>query len=608
MGNLIRLFKLVKLNWRRMAEFELIYRGLAVILFAPILLFMFNASMKLSGYRYITVDNVKGYLGNPITIAMLVLAVFALTFFMLIEVSANIYIIDQSYQRNVTNMKDVVKFSISNAIRAFSIRNIFLAIIVSLTTLVLNLGITSGYKVTVKLPEFIIALISTKKQLVFALYVLAAIAVVLFTRWIYVFHYFTLERCSFVESCKRSSALNRKHKIKDIISILLLEIILGVIMVAMTAVVVLIIATIYKFVSSVEILYYILLAVVLMVVGVLSMIVLALFVPVTYAFISAMFYKHKIEKNEEIIHCDKSEYIPDLMRRKKFRKLEGIAFSVGFIVLLVYIYLLATGRVNLNVEYVKTMEITAHRGASHDYPENSMSAFEGAVDLGADWIELDVQQTKDGKIIVMHDSNLKRTTGKNKNVWELNYDEIEQLDCGKWFSKDFEGEKIPLLEDVIDYADDEGIKLNIELKPTGQEKDFEKSVVDIVNEHDFKDDCVITSQSYSLLKKVKEYDDSIHTVYVMAIAYGNILRLRAADNFSIKSLYVTDDLVKRVHNSGKQLYVWTVNSRAGIDRMLDLNVDNIITDNITLAKECVYRHKTGNTLIKYLDMLILDNK
>ena len=143
---------------------------------------------------------------------------------------------------------------------------------------------------------------------------------------------------------------------------------------------------------------------------------------------------------------------------------------------------------------------------------------------------------------------------------------------------------------------------------TGQEKDFEKSVVDIVNEHDFKDDCVITSQSYSLLKKVKEYDDSIHTVYVMAIAYGNILRLRAADNFSIKSLYVTDDLVKRVHNSGKQLYVWTVNSRAGIDRMLDLNVDNIITDNITLAKECVYRHKTGNTLIKYLDMLILDNK
>ena len=132
--------------------------------------------------------------------------------------------------------------------------------------------------------------------------------------------------------------------------------------------------------------------------------------------------------------------------------------------------------------------------------------------------------------------------------------------------------------------------------------------MDIVNEHDFKDDCVITSQSYSLLKKVKEYDDSIHTVYVMAIAYGNILRLRAADNFSIKSLYVTDDLVKRVHNSGKQLYVWTVNSRAGIDRMLDLNVDNIITDNITLAKECVYRHKTGNTLIKYLDMLILDNK
>ena len=84
-----------------------------------------------------------------------------------------------------------------------------------------------------------------------------------------------------------------------------------------------------------------------------------------------------------------------------------------------FAYQVITGNANFNIEYVRKMDITAHRGASVKYPENTMAAFVGAKNLGADWIELDVQQTKDKKIVVSHDTNLKRVTGVDKEINDM---------------------------------------------------------------------------------------------------------------------------------------------------------------------------------------------
>lgn len=605
MRNVNKLYKIIRLNWKRMVEFELLYRFLSVIIFAPVLILMFNISMKVSGYKYITVENIDGYLKSPVTIVMVILLILMVTFFTLMEISANIYIIDQSYQKNVTNIKDVMLFSLGNALRAFSIRNIFLAIMLMSATLFLNTGIKSGYLSTVSVPGFFMAYITANKCLKWLLYGFMVLSAFFFIRWIYVFQYFTLEKCPVVTACKKSNNLNKGHKLKDFIIILLLELLCMVAFALVTAFIVLISAGIYKFFSSYEIVYYVLISAIIALTTMLGVVFLALSMPMLYSCISVMFYRHKVEIGEQIQHCKKSKQKFDVLKKKKIKRLEYIIFWTLLAVCTVYAYMAVTGKVSLNVEYLKTMEVTAHRGASAKYPENSMSAFEGAVKLGADWIELDVQQTKDGEIIVMHDSNLKRTTGKNKNIWKVNYEDIENLDCGKWFSGDFAGEKIPLLKEVVEYAKDKDIKLNIELKPTGHEKDFEKAVIDIVNEYRYKNKCVITSQNYKSLKNVKKYDEDIVTVYVMGVAYGNIVKLTAADNFSIKSYYATEDLIKRVHNAGKQLYVWTVNSESSINKMIGLNVDNIITDNISLAKKCIYRKRTGSRAVQLFDKLLL---
>ena len=185
-------------------------------------------------------------------------------------------------------------------------------------------------------------------------------------------------------------------------------------------------------------------------------------------------------------------------------------------------------------------------------------------------------------------------------IWKTSYDEIKSLDAGSFLSDKFKGETVPLFEDVVKWAKENNMKLNIELKPTGNETNFEESVSDVIKKYNFYDECVVTSQVYEVLENIKRCDKNIKTVYVMSLAYGDINKLTAADNFSIEASSVTRTLVNRVHKEGKELYAWTVNTKDSISNMVELNVDNIITDNITLAKEVIYSSKTSNLIEEYI--------
>lgn len=99
------------------------------------------------------------------------------------------------------------------------------------------------------------------------------------------------------------------------------------------------------------------------------------------------------------------------------------------------------------------------------------------------------------------------------------------------------------------------------------------------------------------------YDSRIRTVYVMSIAYGDVNALTAVDYLSIEASNVTKKLVSDAHNAGKEIYAWTVNTEENINRMIDLNVDNIITDDITLAKKCIYLSKTSDVVLEYVKWL-----
>lgn len=246
--------------------------------------------------------------------------------------------------------------------------------------------------------------------------------------------------------------------------------------------------------------------------------------------------------------------------------------------------------------------ITAHRGGALKAPENTLSALAYTIDCGADYAEIDVQETEDKELILLHDDSLKRTAGVKKNVWEMTYPEIEKLDAGASFHTKFRGEKIPTLDQVLNFCEGR-LDLNIEIKYNGKNKGIVHKVVRTIRKHKFESHCVVTSMNYQFLEQIKETAPEIRTGYIMTMTYGSISRVKAADFFSVKYTYIDEDFVQEAHALGKEVHAWTVNYRGDVKRMLDLGVDNIITDDPVMVRK-VQNQESGTqtsflALMKY---------
>ena len=201
----------------------------------------------------------------------------------------------------------------------------------------------------------------------------------------------------------------------------------------------------------------------------------------------------------------------------------------------------------------------------------------------------------DGTIIVLHDDNLKRTTGVNKNVWEVTYDEIKDLDNGRFFNEEFAGTTIPTLDEVIKLAGSgkDKLFLNIEIKRNGHDEGITQKVVDIIVENNYLSNCDITSQDYHTLEEVREINQSVLTAYTSAIGIGNIETLDAADIISIQETFATYENIERIHNAGKHVFVWTVNEEETMENLISLNVDAILTNDPQLCKLAIDGYETN---------------
>lgn len=598
-----KVLNLLRVNWRTMAEFEILYKVLSFAVFTPVFWGIFRIIMKVTGYEYLTIENILSFFMNPFTLGALLILFICMAVYTMIDIGAVIFLLDQSYQGKKADLVQTVNFALRNAIRVFHKNNILVVFVALFLIPFLNIGVASGYAGSIAVPEFILEFIwGNWYFLIFFLGILAGLGFLLI-RWLYAFHYFTLEECDFKEARRKSVALGSKNKRKDFAILLGVQFALSILFFVFVILGIGLAVFLGGLFSKLKFVGIVSASVVWVYLAVSLLILSAFGTPVSYACISILFYAHKTTKQEKMIHRE----IDGCQKKKKRAKIrysvEGILFFLAVICCCFYLYGIYNHKVSVQIEYVRTMEVTAHRGASISYPENTMAAFEGAKKLGADWIELDVQQSRDGQIIVMHDTNFMRTAGIDQNTWEMDYDNMKLLDVGSSFSSEFEGERVPLLVEAVDFAKNNGIKLNIEMKPTGYEQEFEQKVAEIIEQKRLWDQCVITSQAYDVLEKVKLCDSRIQTVYVMSIAYGDINRLSAADHFSVEASNITEKMVSDVHNAGKEIYAWTVNTEESINRMIDLNVDNIITDHVTLAKECIYLSKTSDVVSEYVKWL-----
>ena len=231
-----------------------------------------------------------------------------------------------------------------------------------------------------------------------------------------------------------------------------------------------------------------------------------------------------------------------------------------------------------------TIDITAHRGLSAFYPENTMEAFKKAHDAGADWIELDVQETKDLVVVVTHYPNFKTLANVNKNIWKMNYSDVVKLNVGAYMNYEAH---VPTLEEVLVWAKQNKVKLNKELKDNGHVKKLVASTVDLIKKYEYEDNVVVASQSYQLINEVKAKNVDLTTVYVGRKLTYDVATYIYADVFSIKKDDLTKELVDEIHSNNKDVYVWTILNEQEVLEVADMGVDNIIANDVRMVKNAL---------------------
>lgn len=226
-------------------------------------------------------------------------------------------------------------------------------------------------------------------------------------------------------------------------------------------------------------------------------------------------------------------------------------------------------------------KVIAHRGFSGAAPENTLVAFQKAIDAGAEYFELDVHRTKDDSLVVIHDYDVKRTSSNNKQgkIEEMTYAEIAQVTVGapKEFGKKYADVKIPTLRETLAMAKGK-IKVCIEVKVYG----IEEAVIKTVNELKVNDEVIIFSFYYPVLAKFRKLDSQIPILYLKGTAdehmldYANVLDATAIGVGTRTK--ITKEYIAQAHKQGLEVWQWTVNDEAQMKELVDLGIDGIITN------------------------------
>lgn len=237
--------------------------------------------------------------------------------------------------------------------------------------------------------------------------------------------------------------------------------------------------------------------------------------------------------------------------------------------------------------------ILAHRGASAYAPENTLSAFELALEQGAHGVELDVKLSADSKIVVIHDATLDRTTNGQGRVSQLTLAALREVDAGSFFSEKFTGEKIPTLEEVFEAIGQRAL-INVELTNYKTPRDgLADKVCDLVKRFGLEERVLFSSFLPSNLKRTRKLlPYTPRGLLALGGWIGWWARSFGFDFGDYQALHphmsdVTVQQIARVHRLKRRIHVYTVNAADDIRRLINWDVDGIITDDPNLAKEIV---------------------
>ena len=591
-------WQIIRQNWKNILLFELLYRGITTPVYMRLVSRGIRLALRASGYSYLTPANIGSFLIRPATLLALVLLAFVGILILSLETAGLITAFQGSaYYQKLTPLH--ILWGGLQKLKDEMIKcNWRLPLFLTVQYLLIHLPFIMRTIVRYKPANFIFQELKKQPVAVAFLVVLLIFGILAVIPRSLTAYGCMIEQKHFHSGVVRSWQMTHKRKWK--ISSLAMFWELAVILLAVAVYAASVCAAalcVVRFSRQNLAMAVLLSSADRLETGIIYLASMLATVAV-YAALSVAYYQYGNRR----FHTERWDFgypARGSMNRRTMAVILTAVVGVG----LFYIYDLVRNGSELSEELLIETEITAHRGSSRTAPENTIPAIEAAVEEMADSVEIDVQMTADGVVVLGHDASLKRVAGVNRSIASMTFEELEKLDVGSWFSSEYAGTRIPSLSEVLELCSQK-ISLNIEIKYVGKNSELPEKTAEMVREYGMENQCVITSTNLSYLKRVKEALPEIRTGYIISAAYGNFYSSEDVDFISIRSGFVTSALMQNAHEQGKAVYAWTVNTKSELERLTLLGVDGIITDRPVLAREIVYREEATESLFEYLKLVL----
>ncbi|WP_002204505.1 glycerophosphoryl diester phosphodiesterase membrane domain-containing protein [Bacillus cereus] len=571
-------FQTVKFAFWNVLTFQLAYKLLAAIVFVPLFGIIFNKLLYFGGYANATNDELLAFLKTPYGILAIVILSLLALFLIFTEFAVLIIISYFAHKRQKVRLRPILYKTVTYLPTLFTycLPGFILYAVVLLP--LLNMGYETALIPQIQIPNFITGELFKTTMGQVGYYTFFAVVAYLNLRWIFVLPIVVLEQKTFRVAARKSAALVKESFFKVLFFLVGFFISIGIVYVVFWGIYLLCLWGVYEFTNPKG--TFALLAESTMSVFLTSTLYLFSFI-VTPFYIMAItrLYLQKVPVEDVLLEegLDYSKTKADKCFFQKHRWKFISVYIVGIITAGMVVAFIVTFISNSYKEPI----IMAHRGYISKGVENTKEAVQGAIDAKADYAEIDVLQTKDGELAVIHDLKLKRLANANVHVSDLTMNELRQLTL----SQDGFSGQISTLDEIIKLAKGK-IKLNIEVKLHGGEKDFVNKVLKTIKDNEFEKQCVIQTLHYPLIKEFKRANSDIKVGYILYASRANLKNVKA-DFYVAEEYMLNKKLVKEARKLNKPIYVWTVNDMESLKAYYKLNVDGIITDYPEDARETI---------------------
>ena len=573
MAHLIKeTFTYLKYNALTLALFELIHKLLLLAVIVPSFFSILTTIMQKLNMTYLSAKQAIHFCLSPSVLILGFFMIICLGYVLFLEVYAILLLLQAATHHQKLSLFQTITRSLKGALSILAPRNLllllFLTSIIPISSFLFKYYFLKDFSIT----EFLFDLLYQRAPFHPVYFLFISALALLNIRFCVTLQGVVYQKLPFIRAAKESVKRSSKTVILRFYTLNYL-LLIGIAFMGLYGGLILISALAIKIIHPTEA-STIFINIALTIKSILTIIAPSFFLILMCAFIHTLYL------------ITPAPYLPPIKgcasKMTKHPILKGVVIGIFFLIGsgLISPNFLSIGRRNFSDD----IQIIAHRGSATYVPENTLAALDYSIQHGADMAEIDVQMTKDKEVILMHDSNLKRTSGYDQKVTETTYQKIRQLEVGGRFDAAFFGEPIPTLEEALKKAKGK-LTLMIEIKVSDDTSEITKKVIELIEAHNMEDECLIGSMDYRVLQVAKMINPDIQTVYITALAYGDYQNLKDVDYYSIEASFISYALISQVHHSGKQIYAWTVNKEATMQTMIAMQVDGIVTDNPTLLKK-----------------------